>query len=160
MLMHHFGSKEELIAAVMKQVRARMQSLFQTLLSDSEPARTEEFLRAFWKALTTRPNLPYIRLLFEVQLLAIQNPERYRRYLAETSVTWRRLIERALPPANRSAAGVTLNNAVIDGLLLELLSTGDLRRTSKALAIFTGNFSRPKPRGLSRDARSGRKSRE
>ena len=36
-----------------------------------------------------------------------------------------------------NAAAATLYNAVVDGLLLELLSTGDLRRTTTALTLFS-----------------------
>ena len=70
-------------------------------------------------------------------MLALQNPKRYRRYLSGTSKSWRRLIERALPQNRAKAEIATLYNAVVDGLLLELLATGDLRRTSRALQLFT-----------------------
>ena len=43
MLVHHFGSKEGLITAVMEQVRARLQSLFEPLMgskSDTKPAKS------------------------------------------------------------------------------------------------------------------------
>jgi len=46
------------------------------------------------------------------------------------------LIEAALPPSRRTPALATLCGAVIDGLLLELLSTGDRRRTTDAITLF------------------------
>jgi len=75
-------------------------------------------------------------------MLALQNPRRYRRYLSRTTKSWRHLIERALPARRRSAETATLYSAVIDGLLLELLSTGDLRRTTRALELFTDRCAR------------------
>jgi hypothetical protein len=83
-----------------------------------------------------------LRLLFEVQMLALQNPTRYRRYLNKVSRSWRHLIEAALPAKKGNAAAATLYNAVVDGLLLELLSTGDLRRTTAAITLFSEQCAR------------------
>jgi AcrR family transcriptional regulator len=145
MLIHHFGSKEGLITAVMDQVRARLQSMFEQIsISQNEPGPAEIIL-AFWKLTTGRKERPYLRLLFEVQILALQNPARYKRYLVETSKSWRGLVQRTLPAGKRSAVMATLSTAVIDGLLLEYLSTGDLDRTSRAVELFLGLLA-PQPR--------------
>ena len=136
MLIHHFESKEGLIAAVMEQVRARFQSLFEQMKAGQGDADPAEVILAFWKLTTGRKDRPYLRLLFEVQILALQNPVRYKRYLMETSTSWMELIQRALPAGKRSAVMATLSTAVIDGLLLEYLSTGDLDRTSRAVELF------------------------
>ena len=136
MLLHYFDSKEALIAEVMEQVQARLQAAFQDLAASNRSPDRATLLQGFWKILSAKPNQSALRLLFEVQMLALQNPKRYRRYLTRTSATWRELIERALPSRQKSAVSATLYTAVIDGLLLELLSTGDLKRTSRALTLF------------------------
>jgi len=136
MLLHYFGTKEALIAAVMGEVHVRLQSTFQQLRDRAGETAGETLLLDFWNALAARENQPSLRLLFEVQMLALQNPKRYRRYLRGTSASWRKLIEPALPSTGNTAAIATLYNAVIDGLLLELLATGDFHRTSQALRIF------------------------
>jgi AcrR family transcriptional regulator len=136
MLLHYFGSKEALIGEVMDQVHRRLQSTFQELLERPGSPRGLNILLDFWTALAAKSNRPSLRLLFEVQMLALQNPKRYRRYLTRTSASWRKLIERAVPQGTASAASATLYNAVVDGLLLELVATGDLRRTSQALRLF------------------------
>lgn len=136
MLLHYFGSKEALVAEVMKQVHLRLQSTFRELLARAGKNAARTFVLDFWDALAARENQPSLRLLFEVQMLALQNPKRYRRYLASTSASWRKAIEAALPRTENTAATAALYNAVIDGLLLELLATGDLRRTTQALRIF------------------------
>lgn len=136
MLVHHFGSKEGLIVAVMEEVRANFQSLFEAAAERVSRPKTAAVMLGFWQSITRRKNLPYLRLLFEVQILAIQNPRRYKRYLFDTSTSWLSLIENALPHGKLRAASATLNTAVIDGLVLELLSTGDFRRTSNALKLF------------------------
>jgi AcrR family transcriptional regulator len=136
MLLHYFGSKERLIAKVMAQVHLQLQATFRDLLGRPGNRADEHFLFDFWETLTTKATRPSLRLLFEVQMLALQNPKRYRRYLTGTSASWRELIENALLPGAGRVASATLYNAVIDGLLLELLATGDLRRTSQALRRF------------------------
>jgi AcrR family transcriptional regulator len=146
MLLHYFGSKEALVAEVMEQVQTRLQAAFQELALNHATGHRKTLLQDFWKILSARPNQPALRLLFEVQMLALQNPKRYRRYLTRTSTSWRELIGRALPSRLKSAVSATLYTAVIDGLLLELLSTGDLRRTSRALGLFTDHCQPKAPR--------------
>jgi AcrR family transcriptional regulator len=142
MLLHHFGSKERLIGAVMTEVRAALQASFATLMAQLRDAPPAELVLAFWNTLTSKSELPSVRLLFEVQVLAIQNPRRYQRYLSETSSSWLLLLEPAFPARPGRRVLATLSTAVIDGLLLELLSTGDLRRTSAALQVFIGQLER------------------
>ena len=91
---------------------------------------------SFWAWVIRPKNIKCIRLLYEVQILAIQNPVRYARYLKGTSSSWLELIEASLPPAKENRALTTLCVAVVDGLLIEYLSTGDGRRTQKALDLF------------------------
>ena len=137
MLLHYFGSKEALITEVMGQVQRRLQESFEELLESRRVGPKKDLLLEFWSVLSSTKNRAFLRLLFEVQMLALQNPKRYLRYLSRTSKSWRGLIERALPQKRAKAEIATLYNAVVDGLLLELLATGDLRRTSRALQLFT-----------------------
>jgi AcrR family transcriptional regulator len=139
MLIHYFDSKERLIAAVMAEVRDKFQSILHTVAARPKPTAPDLMLR-FWRAITTRKNLPYLRLLLEVQVLAIQNPRRYQGYLAVTSASWLSAIERTFPSKKDRVPLATLCTAVIDGLILELLSTNDPRRTLNALHLFVRNF--------------------
>jgi len=134
MLIHHFGSKDELIATVMAQVSERFQSLLRSVGENKHAG--SNVMHRFWELITARENLPYLRLLFEVQVLAARNPLPYQAYLHDTSTSWLRLVETAFPPAKSRPALAALCTAVIDGLLLELLSTGNRRRTRDALALF------------------------
>ncbi len=136
LLVYHFGSKDGLIAAVMDEVRARMQKSFAASAVHTARRGRNGVMRSFWAWITHPTNLPYMRLLFEVQGLALQNPGAYARYLEGTSSSWLDLIERSLPPSRANRSVATLCAAVIDGLLLEYLSTGDRRRTTSALELF------------------------
>ena len=151
LLIYHFGSRDGLIGEVMHEAHRRVQKSFGELMRG---AGKKNVLRIFWDWTTDPRNSPYLRLMFEVQMLALQNPAAYARYLEGTSSSWLALIEKVLPPSVDRRARATLCAAVIDGLLLEFLSTGDLRRTSNALDIFgsmlrtrarNGNRGRPSP---------------
>lgn len=144
LLVYHFGSKAELLAAVMEKVRSQFQTSFSASISASRPARADHPrpasaghpMAVFWESLSRPANLRYLRLLLEVQVLALQNPAQWGQYLEQTSSSWLDLIEAAMPPSKRRRALATLCAAVIDGLILELLSTGDRRRTTEALDQF------------------------
>jgi AcrR family transcriptional regulator len=146
MLLHHFGSKERLIAAVMDRMRSRLQSSFESAALARSQRNCGEVLLAFWRLTTSRKFRPYLKLLFEVQILAVQNPTRYAQYLTDTSASWLRLIEPTLPSGAQRQITATLATAVLDGLMLEYLSTGDLRRTSQAVELFLELLMRPKSR--------------
>jgi len=136
MIVYHFGSKDDLITAVMDEVRTRIQKSFAKVMMDSKKKPAARVMRVFWTWMIDTSNIRYMQLLFEVQVLAIQNPARYARYLKRTSSSWLDIIESSLPPSKGKRVVATLCAAVIDGLLLEYLSTKDHQRTTKALEIF------------------------
>ena len=136
LLVYHFGSKDGLITAVMDDVQARIQNSFASALDSTARKPARSVMQAFW-AWTIHPaNVGYLRLVYEVQVLAIQNPAVYGTYLKGTSSSWLDLIGASLPPSEQNRTIVTLCIAVIDGLLLEFMSTGDRGRTTEALKFF------------------------
>jgi AcrR family transcriptional regulator len=137
LLVYHFGSREGLVTAVMDELRASLQASLAEAARVA-PAADEHPLRTFWRSLTRRANRPRLRLLLEVQVLALQDPKAYGRYVDRTSTSWLEAIEAVLPASSDRRARATLYAAVVDGLMLELLATGDERRTSAALDVFLG----------------------
>lgn len=133
LLVYHFGSKEGLITAVMNELHGRNQRSFTERMQESAG---QGGLEAFWAWVVDEKNSRGVRLLFEVQVLALQNPGTYGHYLEGSSSSWLELIMQALPPGPDQRAPATLCAAVIDGLVLEYFSTGDLERTSRALSLF------------------------
>ena len=93
-------------------------------------------LRVFWDWATGGENYHYHRLLYQLQLLAAQNPKVYGRYLKKISMTWLALIQPALPPVQQTPGFATLYGAVFDGLFIELMSTGEHHRVTAALEEF------------------------
>jgi AcrR family transcriptional regulator len=135
LLVFHFKSKEGLIGEVLDEVQSRIQASFVSIAT-AKRSRPVAPMKLFWLWATNRRNLPYLRLMYEVHFIAMQNPRVYARYLQQASFNWVELIEARLPDALRTKATATLCAAVFDGLLIELLSTGDLRRTTRALDDF------------------------
>jgi hypothetical protein len=93
-------------------------------------------LRLFWDWASAKENLPSMRLLYELQIMAAQNPKRYGRYLKKMSVDWRTAAFGSMSDVARKEPITTLCIAVFDGLFLELVSTGDRARLGRALNYF------------------------
>jgi AcrR family transcriptional regulator len=136
LLIYHFGSKERLLAEVLTALQGRLRDSFAEVLAARREGQGDPPIKAFWKWATSARNYASLRLLYELQILAAQNPQSYARYLKRNSRDWIELVRAALPAEERSAAMATLLVAVFDGLFLELVSTGDRRRTSDALDEF------------------------
>jgi AcrR family transcriptional regulator len=153
LLIYHFGSKEQLLAEVLDTLQSRLRESF---VQASATKEDEPPLRTFWNWATSRRNFRSLRLLYELQILAAQNPDSYGRYLARNSRDWIELVRTAIPPAERTDAMATLLVAVFDGLFLELMSTGDRKRTTAALDEFISVVRRARSSG----ARSGRGDRD
>jgi AcrR family transcriptional regulator len=139
LLIYHFESKENLIAAVMARVRLRVQ---QSVIEMIKANRGKASMGAVWHWVTSPENIPYLRLLFEVQVLALQNPANYAQFLSDTSSSWLEVIEQGLPPSIQNRTVATLCSAVIDGLMLEYMSSGDLDRTTASLNVFVSLLGR------------------
>jgi AcrR family transcriptional regulator len=130
LLTYHFESKEKLITVVMEQVRSRVQ---QSIIAMMHATRGDARMESVWHWATDPENLPYVRLLFEVQVLALQHPATYARFLSDSSASWLDVIEHGLPDSAERRTIATFCSALIDGLILDYMSTGDLERTTAAL---------------------------
>ena len=135
LLIYHFESKEGLLTEVLDSMQTRLRQSFGSLV-ERRAGRSERPLKMFWDWAITDENYPYFKLLYELQILAVQNPVAYGQYLQRNNSNWSELIATALPEAERTPAMVTLLGAVFDGLFLELMSTGGRKRTSQAVLQF------------------------
>jgi hypothetical protein len=75
--------------------------------------------------------------------LALQNPKQYGAYLEGAVSHWIELLSSTLARSlgREAQATATLMVGAIDGLLMDYLSTGDLRRTSRALDLLAQDLS-------------------
>lgn len=135
LLIYHFESKEGLLTEVLDSMQTRLRQSFASLV-ERRAGRSERPLKMFWDWAIADENYPYFKLLYELQILAVQNPAVYGPYLQRNASNWSELIGTALPEAERTPAMVTLLGAVFDGLFLELMSTGDRKRTTQAVQQF------------------------
>ncbi len=134
MLVYHFGSREGLMREILTGIRergdARIQAWFQR---DEKPSGLPQFLRWYWKRVSTPKARPAIRLIFELYALALRNPRDYPGVLEDPIVYWQNLTEKAGIPAKLHEAEATLLLAATRGLLLDLCATGDHARVERAL---------------------------
>jgi AcrR family transcriptional regulator len=134
-LMFHFKSKEGLLQEVLLELHTRVVSSLRAMHSERSPKQTA-LLERFWEWATSKRNLPLLRLLYETQIVALQNPAEYGRYLKDISTDWQAVAFETLAGPQQSEAMATLCVAVFDGLFLELMATGERARLTRALKEF------------------------
>jgi AcrR family transcriptional regulator len=139
MLLYDFSSKEDLVIAVLTEIRRREAALlagYTRITSASGP----ELVQAVWEWASSAERAPFMRLFFEVYVDAMANPGAYSQQGHAMVTEWLQQIGTALagPTTDAAdAASATLVIAVLRGLLLDRLSTGDNERTDRALNRFT-----------------------
>lgn len=150
MLVFHFGSKQQLIGEVFVAMQDRLLASLARLRLEPGPTRRRgrrPLLRVFWDWATAPENVGHLRLQYQLQVLAAHNPEVYARYLQPSAAAWVEAVVAALPPGDRDPAFATVIVAVFDGLFLELMNTGDLARTTRAMDCFLTRAARRRPAG-------------
>jgi AcrR family transcriptional regulator len=133
MLIHHFGSREGLLTAVVEAVERDQNERLGGLPDDAAAA-----IRANWRR-TSVPSLwPIERLFFECYARGAQGEPPFDRLVpALVEQTLAAVSTRADVSANdEGRAGARLGLAVIRGLLLDLVATGDRRATGRALELY------------------------
>lgn len=149
-LMFHFKSKEALLQDVFGELNSRLQASLRTMTStDFDPLRVPP-LKRFWQWATRKDNFPYFRLLYEAQIVALQNPKEYGRYLEKASGDWQAVVFDSMSASLKSKAMASLCIAVFDGLMLERMSTGNSSRLTESLDLFIAMATKPSPSGKSR----------
>lgn len=138
MLLHHFGSKEQLWVEVIRAVEARQREALASLMPDAEQLRDPaEAMRTWWRHISDPALWPNERLFFEVYGQALQGRPGTTELLDGIVDTWvepvaeLNVAQGMEPDAARAHARLGL--AVTRGLLLDLLATGDRAGTDAAV---------------------------
>ena len=136
-LTHHFGTRERMLQAILGRLRERI------VAATSELAGTNptlvEATRAIWVWSAAPEREAMFGLFFAVYGRALQAPELFSEFLARVVADWMTILIGAQGPevgpelATRRATTVI---AMIRGLLLDLLATGDRDRVEDAFAVF------------------------
>jgi AcrR family transcriptional regulator len=142
MLIHHFGSRAGLLLAVVDEVeRAERARAVDATSSQRDPATT---MRDSWKRLADRSFSGRERLFFECYARALQGEEPFAQMLPGAVEEWVDAITAAQEetgvPRRTARTTSRLGLALMRGLLLDLLATGDRRATDEALEAFVALF--------------------
>ncbi len=137
MLVHHFGSKDELIAAALDEAREQQRALFRDWLETVEERTVAGLMRSLWELMQTPRAQPYLRLFSEVYTLTVQRPGRFPGFSTRAAVhDWLPGLESALREGGtgdeEARALATLVLAVQRGLLLDALGTAEHERVQAA----------------------------
>ena len=142
MLIYHFGSREGLLAEVIRTVEQQQRDLLATLSDLPIAEQAEEFWRR-----VTEATLIYGPLFFELSAHAMQDLPHTESLKADLINVWLPpLIElciRAGLPADEAPAYARLGLAASRGLLFDLLLTGDRAGVDEASALLNRLFTLP-----------------
>ena len=136
MLLFYFKSKEGLLQDLLGELQRRMLASFREMARSGARTKQSPLLKRFWEWATVKKNFPYVRLLYELQIIAAQNPAEYAGYLRKISAEWQAATLEFLSDSIRTQPMATLCIAVFDGLFIELMSTGDCARLTRAMDHF------------------------
>lgn len=135
-LLHHFGTKENLLAEVIENLRR--ESIPPALRSGAvdDPL---VLLTAWWADRTAKPVLRRFRVMLEIYVQAVLDPDRHERFLDRFVGQWVEALETGLRgascPEDQVTPMATLILAQVRGLSLDLLATGDRERVDSAFAV-------------------------
>lgn len=141
MLIHHFGSKDGMWAAIVKEVERRQLALFAAV--ELEPSMSlQDVLRTWWRHISDPSLWPNERLFFEVYAQALQDRPATDAFLSELVESWIgpavELAEAMDVPPETATAHARLGLAVTRGLLLDLLATHDRAAVDAAMEHWIG----------------------
>ena len=125
MLLHHFGSRSELLLAIVEEVERRQRNLMREL--PTEPAAA---IAAMWADLRRTELRPFERLFFECYARGVQGEQPFARMLPGAVDAWLADARTADPALMR------LGLAAMRGLLLDLVGTDDRAGVDAAAEVF------------------------
>ena len=138
MLIHHFGSKEGLLIAVVKEVEQQQRDALSELMASAPDASAAGW--QFWERLSDPSLHRQARLFFELYGQALQGRPWAAALLDGIVDDWIRplaaLLQGRGADPDEAAVDARLATAVARGLLLDLLATGDREAVDAAMARF------------------------
>lgn len=145
MLIHHFGSKQALIAEVLSAIERGFAE--RTADMRGEDRSVAFTLTHLWGE-TCAPEMERaLRAMFEVWGHALVHPERYATFLGSLTQPWIEHLQQRFELAGRkraeAAACATLAVAAFQGLQLVRLTSGNDRRSKAALRLLLSWLERP-----------------
>jgi AcrR family transcriptional regulator len=136
-LLYLFGSKDELIAAILARARREQLELVSEFLAlhDDVTDAFEDLIDRLWTWLAAPAQRDTIRLFFEAYIRSLHpKPGPWRDFATNSVSDWIDLLVRAQPGADAATARARATHtlATLRGLLLDLLATEDFARVDVA----------------------------
>lgn len=140
-LVHHFGSKEELLSTALRRAIDQQVAVQAEWLAKNPRMSLVELYRKWWRWMSESPeHLASIRLNYEAAALDPKVTGLAGEVRADQIGVWRHDAEQRLiadgMPAERAAFEASLVKATFTGLVMDLFATGDRKRLNKAFTEF------------------------
>ncbi|WP_328491716.1 TetR/AcrR family transcriptional regulator [Streptomyces sp. NBC_00414] len=136
MLIYHFGTRDDLLRAVLGRARQRQLDTFGDLLRARPDELYTATLSRAWTSITGPDGQPYLRMFGRLRESAEQ--QLWPDFRRTATTDWLKPLEDGLRSIGRPDLA-TLVLAVIRGLLMDLDATGDTARTGQAFRDFLGS---------------------
>ena len=134
MLIHHFGSKENLLALIVERIEGQFLALSDQLLENNTPPL--QMLETLWQTFNQPHLQPVLRSLFELWGYALVHPQGLERLLDNLVKDWVGRLTKAFEKAGilpeRAAVLAHLTVSTVQGLLLQHLTLGAEHRLEHA----------------------------
>lgn len=153
-LLHYFGSKDDLIVEIIRRGRARQQQTMANLkLTSNLPPR--EVARILWRHYSQPQWEPLTRLFFEVYALALQDRARFPGFVEGAVEEWLAALEgcstRPGSTRDQARAFATMMIAGFRGFLLDLCATRDRSRVNRAVDLWLTLIDHASSQGVNDD---------
>jgi AcrR family transcriptional regulator len=145
MLLYHFGSKNGLLLEVVRAVEARTRGqLGEVGQGAGLQTETDQVIREMWQFVADPAQGDFERLFFALYGRALQGDEQVRPLLGESIESWLEANDALAAargvPRDLARVHARLGLAVVRGLLLDLLATGDRPGVDASLEVFARRY--------------------
>ena len=139
-LVHHFGSKDDLIVAALRRSETVQKNVEAQWLERRPQLSQADLLRSWWRWITASPeNLAVVRLGIEAAALDATVTGLPRQVRGDQIGIWRANIEQRLLEEGVAQSTATIEaslaKAMFTGLVVDLLATGQRARLTRALEL-------------------------
>lgn len=139
-LVHHFGSKDELIVAALRRAVEIQEAVQARWLARSPGMSQADLMRRWWRWInSSSANLALVRLGIEAAALNATETGLPGSVRADQIGLWRANIEQRLMgegvPAEYAPVEASLAKAMFTGIVVDLLATGERRRLNRSLEV-------------------------
>lgn len=140
MLLYHFGSREGLVAAIVAEVEQEQQAMLRELAAHADS--TAALVRALWQRVSSEELRPFVRLFFEsVSHTAGAGSDHLTAPWLDTTASVAAQLGATFEPDE-----IRLGVAVVRGLLIDVLVTGETGPATRSLERYLELWERGRAR--------------